>query len=316
MIETIGDMLDEMDWDAGRTVAEPDFRALHVGASEVAALFDLSPWLTRYQLWHRKAGNIAIDDLSGNSRVEAGIRLERAVLDWACDAYGYSLTRYPGFRLSNGRGLGGHPDGEISAPDREGPGIVEVKTADWLVAKKWGDEPPANYLMQLTTYMGLAGCQWGDIVVLVGGNELRRFRYDFRPALYAKIEAEVAAFWSSVHAGKPPRANFTRDGAALAAVIGDADEAEVIDLNGDNRAAELAAQWLWAKQRAKEADTEIDAIKAELLEKMGTAAVAFLDGFTIRAGMTKGSADRVAEPGEIIKGRKGYRRFDIKEKGE
>ncbi len=316
MPETVGQMLDAMDREAGREVAEPDFRALHVGASEVAALFDLSPWLTRYQLWHRKAGNIAADDLSGNSRVEAGIRLERAVLDWACDSFGYSLTRYPGFRLSNGRGLGGHPDGEIIAHDREGPGIVEVKTADWLVARKWGDEPPANYLMQLTTYMGLAGCQWGDIIVLVGGNDLRRFRYDFRPALYSRIEAEVEAFWRSIEARQPPKVNFARDGAALASVIGDAIEAEVIDLKGDNRAAELAANWLWAKQRAKEADAEIEAIKAELLEKMGTAAVAFLDGFTIRAGMTKGTADRPAEPGEIIKGRRGFRRFDIREKGE
>jgi predicted phage-related endonuclease len=317
-LPTVGDILDELDAESEMSAPtnEENFRSAHVGASEVAALFDLSPWLTRYQLWHRKAGNITAEDLSGDSRVEAGIRLERAILDWACDKYGYRLVRYPGFRLSNGRGLGGHPDGEVTAQDRDGPGIIEVKTADWLVARNWGDEPPAHYLMQVQTYMGLAGCTWGDIVVLVGGNELRRFRYDFRPALFAKIEGEVEAFWRTVRAREAPEPDYRRDGKAIASVLGEADNDAAIDLVGDNRAAELAATWLRAKERAKAAEAEVEAARAELLEKMGAAAVAFLDGFIVRAGMVKGTPDRPARPGEIIKGRRAFRRFDIREKGE
>src|SRR3546814_9870532 len=94
----------------------------------------------------------------------------------AAERYGYVPLDTPK-RLENGKGLGGHPDAIVKCP-RRGRGILEVKTADWLVAKGWGDEPPLNYLLQIVSYMGLADCDWGDVIVLVGGNELRRFRSD------------------------------------------------------------------------------------------------------------------------------------------
>src|SRR3546814_5807141 len=96
------------------------------------------------------------------------------------------------------------PDAIVKCP-RRGRGILEVKTADWLVAKGWGDEPPLNYLLQIVSYMGLADCDWGDVIVLVGGNELRRFEYEFRPIIYADIEARVEQFWQSVRDGKVDR---------------------------------------------------------------------------------------------------------------
>ena len=46
-----------------------------------------------------------------------------------------------------------------------------------------------NYLLQAQTYMGLSGRRWGALVALVGGNELRVWPYEFRPALFAEIEA-------------------------------------------------------------------------------------------------------------------------------
>ena len=147
------------------------FRSSVVGASEVAALFDASPYVTRFELWHRKVGNVATPDFGGNERIEAGIRLEPVIIDWACDKWGYAKAETPK-RLDNRNGLGGHPDQLVVCPDR-GSGLLEVKTADWLVAKSWGEEPPLHYQLQAMSYMGLAGVTWGDIVILVGGNELR-----------------------------------------------------------------------------------------------------------------------------------------------
>ena len=59
---------------------DPRFRAAHVGASEYAALFDCSPYVTAFELFHRKAGNIDSPDLSDNERVEWGVRLEPAIV--------------------------------------------------------------------------------------------------------------------------------------------------------------------------------------------------------------------------------------------
>ncbi|MGK2908786.1 MAG: YqaJ viral recombinase family protein [Sphingobium sp.] len=289
------------------------FRSSVVGASEVAALFGASPWLTHFELWHRKNGTIATPDFGGNERIEWGIRLESVIVEAACERYGYRPLETPK-RLENGKGLGGHPDKMVMCPKR-GRGILEVKTADWLVAKKWGDEPPINYLLQNQSYQGLAGVDWGDVIVLVGGNELRRFEYSFRPVIYADIEARVSAFWRSIEAGTPPAPDYTRDGDAIVESFGE-PTAEVADLRHDIAADNLAAEFLTAKAAAKEASDRADTLKAELMMKIGTAGAVVLEQHKITANQTKGTPDREITSemvGEILKGRKGYRRFDVKE---
>ncbi|WP_010337818.1 YqaJ viral recombinase family protein [Sphingobium yanoikuyae] len=290
------------------------FRASVVGASEVAALFNQHPWLTEFELWHRKAGNVATPDFTGNERAEWGVRLEPVIIEGACDRFGYQKLETPK-RLTNDAGLGGHPDQMVICPQR-GRGILEVKTADWIVAKGWGDEPPLNYLLQVMSYMGLAGCDWGDVIVLVGGNELRRFQYQFRPIIWSDIEARVAAFWRSIAAGDPPAADYTRDLPTISALYPE-DNGDLIDLRTDNLAVDAAARWLTGKALEKQGKAQADAAQAELLDKLGNAGVALLDGMTVKCPTTKAQPDReitADDIGTIIKGRKSYRRFSITEK--
>lgn len=290
------------------------FRANVVGASEVAALFGVHPWLTEFELWHRKNGTIDTPDFGGNERVEWGIRLEPAIIEAAKDRYGYT-DREQVKRLDNGNGLGGHPDRRVMCPQR-GPGILEVKMVDWLVRKGWGDEPPANYLLQSQTYQGLDGVMWGDVIVLVGGNSLERFQYNFRPVIFADIEARVSRFWASVRDGKPPKPDFARDGKTLVDVIGAPDDT-MADLRADNFADQLAAEWLQAKADAKEAELRAEVAKCELMMKIGAAGSALLNNYRIGANETKGSPGTLITPemvGTYVGARKGYRRFDVKEK--
>lgn len=290
------------------------FRASVVGASEVAALFGAHPWLTEFELWHRKAGNVATPDFGGDERVEWGIRLEPVIIGAACDRWGYRKARTPQ-RLVNGAGIGGHPDQIVTCPDR-GRGVLEVKTVDWLIAKGWGDEPPLNYLLQVMAYMGLSGCDWGDVIVLVGGNELRRFQYEFRPKLWVEIVARVRAFWASVADGDAPKPDYSRDLSTINALYPEATD-ELVDLRTNNLAADAAARWLAGKALEKQGRAQADAAQAELLDKMGSAGVALLDGMTVKCPTVRAMPDREITPamvGEIIKGRKSYRRFNIVEK--
>jgi predicted phage-related endonuclease len=296
---------------------EAKFRASHVGASEAAALFDCSPYLTRFELWHRKAGNIATPEFNAlhdgtpeDERIYWGVRLEAAIIEAAKERYGY-IDREQLPRLSNGKGLGGHPDRRVICPQR-GPGILEIKTADWLVRKGWGDEPPEHYLLQSQSYQGLDGVAWGDVLVLVGGNKLERFCYDFRPKIYAEIERRVADFWQSVEANDPPPADYTRDLDTISALYREGTD-DVVDLTADNLAHEAAAAFLFAKEARLEAEKREDAAKAELLDKLGAASTATLNGFTVRATTVAAVPERAAEPGEIIRGRKAYRRLTVKE---
>lgn len=297
------------------------FRHQHVGASEVAALFDASPWVTRFELYHRKRGTIATpefnavrdDNTPENERVYWGVKLEPAIIEAAKERWGY-VDRENGGPLSNGKGLGGHPDRRVTCPDR-GPGILEVKMVDWLERKKWGDEPPLHYLLQNQTYQGLDGVSWGDMIVLVGGNSLERHCYDFRPGLFAEIEKRVAAFWDDVRNDRTPPVDYTRDGAALIEAIGAPDDS-VADLRDDLDAEQIAIEWLSARDRRDAAVIDMEAAKARLVEKIGTAGRALLPSFRIGCGKTKDSAGTLITAdmiGTSIGARKGYRRFDLKE---
>jgi predicted phage-related endonuclease len=292
-------------------LGDPDheFRSTHVGASECAALFDCSPYVTRLELWHRRKGNISAVDLSDNERAEWGLRLEPAIIAAAADRYGYQLEDTPR-RLSNGRGLGGHPD--QLATDERGPGIIEIKTADWLVFKQWGDEPPEHYLLPAMAYAGLAGRKWCDIIVLVGGNRLERFCYDFRPKIYAEIERRVEQFWQSVRANDPPPADYTKDLDTITELHRES-AGNHLDLTGDNSAQDAAVTYLWAREARLNAAKKEDEAKAELLDKLGAAESATLNGYLVRAPTIASIPDRTAKPGELIKGRRAYRKLNVKE---
>jgi hypothetical protein len=62
-----------------------------------------------------------------------------------------------------------------------------------------------------------------------------------------------------------------------------------------------------------DAEKREDAAKAELLDKLGAASFAKLNGFTVKATTVAAVPERLAEPGEIIKGRRAYRRITVKE---
>ncbi len=293
------------------------FRQSVVGAAEVPALFDASPWLTRFELYHRKRGTIATPEFNAvvngvpeNERIYWGVKLEPVVIEGACERWGYVPVETPQ-QLTNGKGLGGHPDRIVTCPDR-GRGVLEAKTVDWLVEKTWGDEPPLNYLLQAQVYAGLAGTEWCDIVWLTSGNKLARHQEAFRPALFAEIERRVIQFWIDVREGNEPPVDYSRDRETLVEVLGPPTD-DLADLRDDLTAEQWAMEWAEGKAMRDAGEAQMEAAKARLIERIGTAGKALLPSYRITANRTKDTPDREAKPGEIIKGRRGYRRFDLKE---
>lgn len=297
------------------------FRSSVVGASEVAALFGCHPWLTEFELWQRKAGKltqgefnaIGPDGVPENERAYWGVRFEREIIEAAKERWSYA-DREQVKNLHNGKGLGGHPDRRVTCPSR-GPGILETKMVDWLEWKKWDGEPPLNYLLQTQTYVGLDACLWGDMIVLVGGNKLERYQYDFRPIIYADIEARVSTFWSSIAENKPPKPDYTRDKGALAQVYAQTSGGAV-DLRHDNRMLHLAAEYLDATEHKRAAEKRVEALQAEILDKVGENEFAMVEGFSVKVPTIAGQPDKEVTAdmvGTVIKGKRPHRRFYIKE---
>jgi predicted phage-related endonuclease len=298
-------------------------RERHIGASEVAALYDLQPDYApgRYALWMHKAGRVPLPEVTGDL-VEWGLRNEPAIAAGAAAMGGWTLQ--PGFYASHECGLGATLDRVAAAPGEvelemgwTGMGCIELKNVGYLQAvqgRAWGgDDPPPHVRLQLQAQMAASGFRWGAIAALIGGNSLRIWRYAAAPELQAEMIRAVAAFWQSIRDGVPP----VPDGSdlttrAIRVQLPEREE-EPMDLRGDNQAEEAAATYHRLRAEKKRIEAEMAEAKNILLEKAGAHRAALLNGFNLSFAHTAAKSARPAEPGEMIPGRAASVRIIVKE---
>ena len=295
-------------------------RRSNIGASEVACLFDCSPYTSRYALWQIKAGRIPEPELSGE-RPKWGLRLEDAIIaafveETGC-AYAYRRAGY--VQHPTVGGLGCTPD--FFLVDRGGIPIeiAETKNVDWLQHKRqWGGEPPAHILLQTQAQLACTGMGSVTVVALVGGNDLKHYRFERRPKIIAEIESRVAEFWQSIRDGRdPPVDSSDSTAAALKALYpGDDGDDEPVDMRGDNELPELCADYQRAVNARKDAEADEKAARSAIMAKVGEHRTAFCDGWTIRRSVTAAKPDRVIteeDIGSVVKGRAASQRLTVKE---
>lgn len=280
-------------------------RARHVGASEVAALFGLHPYKTKFELWHEKAGNLPDDDLSGNDRVFWGVMLEQAIGQGIAAKTGWNLQKVQRYcRHATVVGMGASPDFEV-IDHPKGRGTVQIKNVDGLVFREWEDgKAPMVYQLQVQHEIACGDYAWGALGVLVGGNRLEIFEYDRHPGAIARIEAAITEFWQSVHEGIEPKPDFQRDLEALQRLYSAADLGKILDLKDEEAFTDACARYVAAAADEKAATARKDSAKAEILTFLQDAAIAFADGFKV-------SSSNVDEK-EISYVRKAYRTFSCK----
>lgn len=290
--------------------ARQELRARHVGASEVAALFGASPYMTAFELWHIKRGALPAPDLDDSDRVFWGQVLEPAVAQGAAAMRGWRVRKVRRYSPHQSvAGMGASMDFEIIAHER-GAGCLEIKNVDRLVYRDtWEDgEPPLHIELQLQHQLACTGRPWGAIAALIGGNDLKVFERERRPKTIERIENAVAAFWASIEAGREPKPDFLADAAAIAALHRDATAGKVEDMTGDNRLTELCALYRASADAEKAASEAKDAAKAEMLTKIGDAERVICGPHTISAKTVAG--------GPVAYERAPYRNFRLTTKKE
>lgn len=305
-----------------RITSESQWHALrmqHCGGSDVASLLGVNPTKSRYELWVEKSRKVEPRNLDDDERVYFGKLLEPVIAKAVAERTGWTvkaIRRYIS-GMPDSR-LGGSLDREVYCPDR-GWGTLELKTADYGVFRKWDAEEgaPTAYQLQLQAYLGLTGRSWGAIAVLVGGNRLEIYEYDFRPGLFDLILAEVEIFWVSVENGEPPEPDFDRDARLIALLHRDYVSGKSLDLDGSDRAIEAAASYIEAQRVAREADKAQERAKSELFTLLGDAEVAKAGKYEISSSLVIGKPDwhvGMADLGRVIKGRSPYRKLHVREK--
>ncbi len=297
-------------------------RAQNIGASETAALFGLQAEyaLSRWSLWQIKSGNAPPPQVTGE-RPAWGLRLEQAIAEAAQEQESWpSLTRIYYATDDTTPGLGCTPDYRIDAPGPndvgcEGLGLLECKNVDWIIHKRsWtDDEPPPAILLQLQTQMACTGYMWGRVAGLVGGNELRIYRYAARPALIAEIRKRASEFWQSVRDGREPPIDGSDSAKAVLRSLFPEVEDDAIDMSFDNEWPDLCAELLKLAEHRKAVEKNEAALKLEIEQKLNGHRRGFGSGYNVSVSVTPAKPDGPAAPGEIIKGRAEVRRLNVRE---
>ena len=228
-------------------------RTQGIGGSDCGTVLGLNPYKSAYSLAAEKIGMIEPDDLSGNSRVWFGTRLEPVVAA----------------RFETVTGKKVHKRGTLQDPDHpymlanidrwvvgENAGL-EIKTADFRMGKEWGDadDPedrrvPDAYYCQCMHYMAVTGADYWYIAALIGGNDFRLKRIDRNEDDIAYIREKEKDFWDLVQAKKLPPLDATNSTASTLLKLHNYSNGEAIDLGLD--ALTAIQNYQACKRREKE----------------------------------------------------------------
>ncbi|ANA86765.1 RecE-like exonuclease [Gordonia phage Cucurbita] len=156
----------------------------HLGGSEISAVVRLSPFESRFSLWHRKKGEL--EDIEETPAMEWGTRLEPVVYDKyaeSIDPDEYITTGHTFRCLIPGRGwMNANPDGIVWGRNKETgewfiKRILEIKTS----ARGEGYGPngsdgiPIYYRCQVLFYMYVLGVKQAELAALISGVDYRTY---------------------------------------------------------------------------------------------------------------------------------------------
>lgn len=288
-------------------------RKTHIGASEVAALFDVHPFLSKFELWHQKKGNLPAPNLDDVERVQWGNFLEAGIASGLAKMHDWTLSFAEPVVHATVKGMAATPD--YTVHEERGDGLLEIKNVDYLQWRNWeNDEPPLAYILQLQHQLACTGLKWGRIGWLIGGNTSGFREYEAKPKTIAEIERRVEWFWKTIELNEPPDPNFMIDAGTVIGMHKDVVDESYVDLSHNDYLRGLCANFVSHKASEKTSCKLAEALKAEILMFVEGAETAKCQEFRIKSIVNKGSPERIAKEGEIIKGRAGSRSIKITEK--
>ena len=294
-------------------------RKRFVGASESAALFGVQAAyaLDHFALHHVKAGNAPPPPVDG-PRVDWGKRLEIIIAEAVAEEHGYRIFKGRFAVADDCPRMSASLDFEIEEDVKgefEGPGVLETKNVDWMVHRRsWTDgEPPIHILIQLQHQLGCTGYQWGIVAGLIGGNELKVYRYAAKPKLIADIKARVVKFWEDIEAGRAPDTSASESSAEVLRSLYPEPVDDAVDMSMSNEWPEAVARFIATAAAKKTATEDYEDAKNRVVALLGTHKRGWGGGYSVNTAITPAQPDREAKAGEIIKGRAETRRYSAKE---
>ena len=273
-----------------------DLRAEGLGGSDAAWVLGRSPYKSTYSGWAEKAGLVPEPDLSDNEAIEWGNVLEPVVADRFASLYGFEVIdlpvmlahpTYPHMLANVDRFI--VEDGRIT-------GLLEVKTAGLRQADYWqGDNVPVHYALQVQHYLAVTGLEYGYLVVLIGGQQMKAYRLDRDEAQIEELIEAECDMWERILNCDAPDVDGSDSTLDTLKSRWTPEPGTVVELNGAD-ALPLIKALAEAKEAKDGIDSVVKGLQAQLMAMLGEHEVGQVDGTTVVTwkGQTRTSIDTKA----------------------
>ena len=292
-------------------------RTQDVTSTESAALFGMSPYVTHFDLWHRKRSGM-VPEFKSNERIKWGNRLEAAIAHGIAEEMGWPIRPLKEYMRDPDARLGSSFDFLILGDE---PAHLEIKNVDYLAFRDgWLEhddgtiEAPEHIEMQVQHQMAVSGLSRTYIGALIGGNRFQVIERQRDDDVIRAIRARVAEFWRTVETGEEPEPVMPDDADALIRLHQYAKPEKILDASGDANIAALVAEYKQAASDADAAEERKKIAKAQLMQAIGDAEKVVGKGWKISAGMIADTPPTVITDemiGKTYGGRKGFRNLRL-----
>ena len=262
-------------------------RLQDITSTEVSALFGLSPYSTPFELWHRKKDAVVVK-LDPNDRMRWGSALQDAIAEEVAKENGWTIRKMTEYIRNPEWRMGSSFDFAIGDA-----GLMEVKNVDGLVFKnEWTQDEngnisaPLHIEIQVQHELAVSGRDHCYIAALVGGNKDVLIKRTRDHAVIEAIIHRVKEFWVSIESNTPPPPDYQADAEFIGKLFGYAEPGKVLDVTADEQMLCMAREYKELGDAIKVNTERRDAIKAELLTKVGDAEKVLGLGFSIDCGIT------------------------------
>jgi putative phage-type endonuclease len=264
-------------WDAARA-------GLTITATEAPAVVGLSPFQSRFTLWHKKSGRPFAPFIDAPA-IEWGRRLEPSVAAKFADEHPEYLVEETGtWRHRDREWQRATPDRVLWTADSTRTALLEVKTSP--IGEEWGepgtDEVPIYYRAQVLWQLDTLGLDLCHVAVLISGWDYREYTVRYDPAEAAILRDAAQRFLEDVRHGERPDIDGSESTYQTARAQKPGVERVSVDIG-----PRLADRYRDALENAKALEVERRQVAALILDRLGPATRAEALGELIAVRATK-----------------------------
>lgn len=300
-----------------------ELRKKDVTSTESAALFGMSPYLTHFDLWHRKRTGI-VPEFKTNDRMKWGNRLEAAIAYGIAEEQGWEIKPMKEYLRDPDLRMGSSFDFVITNLGE--PVHLEIKNVDylafrdgWIEHEDGSVEGPEHIELQVQHQMAVSGFKRAFIGAFIAGNRgvvIERLRDE---DVIAAIKAKVADFWRTVDEGQEPEPVMPGDAEVIIRLNQYAKPGKILSADGDETLRDLLLDYKAAAKAEANAMEDKDVAKANIFKHIGDAEKVLTSEFSVSCALQAETPPTLITEnmvGTSYGGRKGFRGLRISARKE